>query len=194
MADTNSFLNDLAKAADSFARWHVIRNAGDERDKFAVDGLLKVLEFPAPDLGDTDERAIAAWSLGRLGLHAFADRVPSSGSEVGKSSLHRAGIVDALGETRDPRASDLLAKILRVDNDRAVWLNGTLALSKMGECALENIEDLAAISSFEQRLMLLDAIYKIGGDASRASFERVHGIFSANELDQANDFLSKYAY
>ena len=193
MADANSFKSDLAKAKDSFARWHVIRNAGDTRDKFAVDGLLGVLELPAPDLGGTDERAIAAWALGRLGLDVFVDRIPSSGNAVGKSSLHRAGIVDALGETRDRRANNLLTSILRAEDDREVWLNGTLALSKMGEPALECLVDLSASAAFEQRLMVLDAIHKIGGDSGKANFARVSSLLSETELDQAGDFLSKYA-
>jgi len=194
MDHVDAFRTKLAGAADPISRWHLIKGAGDALDRLAVDGLLEVLESDAPDLGDTDERAIAAWSLGRLGFAAFRDRIPSSGTSVGKSSLHRAGIVDALGETRAPEALSLLVAILRADHDRDVWLNGTLALSKLGKPALDSLEDLAASTTLEQRLMLLDAIHKIGGGEGKATFERVRGGLTNDESIQSADFLSKYSF
>jgi HEAT repeat protein len=194
MDDVSSFRSRLADAADSIARWHVIRGAGDALDRQAVDGLLEVLEREAPDLGETDERAIAAWSLGRLGFAAFADRIPTFGNSIGKSSLHRAGIADALGETRNPQALELLVAILLADLDRDVWLNGTLALSKLGKPALQSLEMLAASTPLEQRLMLLDAIHKIGGSEGKATFDRVRGMLTIDEASQAASFLSKYSF
>ena len=193
MSDYRSALQiEILNAKDAFARWHVIRAAGATRDISAVDDLLAVLESPAPDLGDTDERAIAAWALGRIGLAAFLGRIPKEGDRYGRSSLHRAGIVAALGETRAPDAVDPLVAILKSDGDRDVWLNGTLALAKTGETALPRIMELSTNVPLEHRLLLLDAIHKIGGDVGQEHFSMLLKTLDKEELRLSADFLTRY--
>ena len=187
-----SFHKEFMQAGDSFGRWHVIRGAGDTRNLDAVDDLLEVLERPALDLGDTDERAIAAWSLGRMGLDAFLSRIPCQGAVLGRSTLHRAGIVDALGETRDPNAIEAIAGILQSESERQVWLLGTLALSKTGTPALDCLLKLAIDASLEQKIMIIDAIHKIGGDSAKHALEKVQALLSQSDLEAAEEVLSRY--
>ena len=67
---------------DDFVKWYAIKGIGLKRLREAVPHLLDLLGEPAPDLGDTDVRRIAAWSLGQIGFDELEKWTPDLGQRL----------------------------------------------------------------------------------------------------------------
>jgi HEAT repeat protein len=163
---------DAIASENAFIRWYAIKAAGVKRCTGSARHLIDVLSRPAAPIDDktTDERLIAAWSLGQLGLETFehfCDEIISS-----PNHLWREGLADALGETRDPKVLRHLARLIE-DPSYDVVLWAALSLSKLGKIARPLLESALESTGVENtKIILRDAINKIdlAEEAPRKSY------------------------
>jgi len=140
------------------AKWLLVKGLGIRRSRSAVALILRICRGPNASIGGGSLHAICAWSLGRIGQSAFhgvAALLEDSSPDTRKCA------VDALGELRDARGIEAVRVALEKDVPE-VQLWAALTLAKIGQPSVRSLHDVMARTSGRTRLLVLDAICRIG--------------------------------
>lgn len=155
-------INVIESESSPLIKWFAVKGLGIRQSKIAVSYLTRLCREPEQAFENTSLHAICAWSLGRIGMPAF-DAVMSLLNDPSIESRRCA--VDALGEIGNPLAIDALCKSL-MDDEYQVQLWAALSLSKIGKDALPCLHSIVKNCDPQLRLIILDAIIKVGSDES----------------------------
>ena len=154
-------------SSDPYIRWAGAKGCGEVRDEASIGPLIDLLGTESPDLGGTDERRIAVWSLAKFGYEKVIPHVESDPRLADPKFAE--GVADLIGEVGDPRCLDLLAQLL-ARSERSVLLWASLSAAKIGEPSIGTIRNqLSPEPELEKVFYLLDALSKIGTPAAIAS-------------------------
>ena len=133
LGQVHQFIDDFRsalKSSDPYIRWAGAKGCGEARDLVSIERLIDLLGSNAPDLGGTDERRIAVWSLAKFGYEQVIPRVESDPRLADPKFAE--GIADLIGEVGDPRGLGLLKQLLE-RSENAVILWASLSAAKIGE-------------------------------------------------------------
>jgi len=156
---------------DSIARWYLIRAIGILKIKAAIPHLIKICLEPEVKFKGSSLHLITAWSLGKIGENAI-DLLLSALKHC-KVAENQKCLVDALGEIRNPRAIDAL-KMAFENMDQQVKLWAALSLSKIGKASLDVLYNMFFNTrKIKERIVILDAIDKIGDCGSREFLKKI---------------------
>lgn len=151
---------------DPYVRWAGIKGCGVALDTQSIEDLVSFLGSDAPDLGDTDQRRVAVWSLAKFGFDTIFPLIERDSRLV--QSAFAEDVADLIGELHDSRGLELLSQLI-ARNERNVTLWASLSAAKIGESSLPVIErNLSGNPSLETTFYLLDALSKIGTPAALA--------------------------
>lgn len=155
-------LKAIQHTSNSLALWYLIKGLGLCKAIDGVSYIIQVCKQPEKHFDTTSLHAICAWSLGQIGSAAYE---PTKELLRETDPETRRCAVDALGELRDPEATELLCETLKHDEfDVQLWAG--LSLSKLGERAIECLHETIRNADYHARMIALDAIIRIGSDHS----------------------------
>lgn len=164
---------------DPLAKWHLLKLAGTCSVPQAIKPTIEVLGAPDFNFANTSLHLIAAWSLGRIGqaaLEPVLQAIHKADNEITVASL-----ADALGEIGSPKGIAPLSYLFSNHSSR-VKLFAALSLSKIGVPAIPALEELArATTSAQERLLLFDALVKLGSEAANEAIGAILRELSAEE-------------
>jgi HEAT repeat protein len=153
------------------AKWYLIRALGLLRSESAISQLVEVCLSPEVDFGNTSLHLICASSIGQIGDVALPLLLKAIESAAGKDT--RKCLVDALGETRSPKAIPALYKEFK-NEDYEIKLWASLSLSKIGRPALDTLYSILSESKdWREKVYVLDAICKIKDLSSAPTIKNI---------------------
>jgi HEAT repeat protein len=183
-AEDAIFLSGLDSSNPSTV-WWAIRGCGLKKLEKAIPKLLEILGRPCVSLGETDARKIAALSLSQMGFDSIYDYILDI--HENSNALLREGVADALGLTKDPRAVNILNRLMD-DDDRSVLLWTSLSLAKLGDVSVPFIRrHLFESKNLVKVFYLLDALKKIGTEESKTVITEYLNATPFEEVRQHRD-------
>lgn len=155
---------------DPHILWLAIKACGLLGVESSIDRLF-VLAQTIVARGAPDIAMIASWSLARID----SDKVRATAVKYANSANagERRVAADLLGLLREDNCAECLQRLLG-DSQEEIALLAALSLSRHGAAAVDRLE--AAVSTMEDThriAFVLDALDKIGSQASTLSIERI---------------------